>query len=388
MQAKGFLHKLLSSVMHKKRLSTLSHMVVAGLKSKKLSLTSLGRAMVLPTQERSCIRRSDRFLGNKHLEKERIFIYEAVINRLVVNQNPDIIVDWSKMPNNTFHVLRASLVTKGRAITLYEELHSESKLGNEKVQNNFLDQLKKLLPKACVANIITDAGFHTEWFKKITDLKWHYIGRIRADSRRCYRADENKPWEKLLPLYKTATNKPTYLGQMYLYKSKSIKTHFYLYKEKPKGRKLLNKSGAERSSSKANKYKKSSRDPWLLVSSLSGRGMDKVVVNKYFQRMQIEESFRDLKSSQYGLGFEHAYSRKKERIQLLLMVGMLIVFIAWLTGLAAEKNKLQFQFQSNSTKDRRVLSLFYLGLQVIRKKIKIPNRLLWVALEENSVWDF
>jgi hypothetical protein len=41
-------------------------------------------------------------------------------------------------------------------------------------------------------------------------------------------------------------------------------------------------------------------------------------------------------------------------------------------GIAAEKIKLQFQFQSNSLKNRRVISIFYLGCQIIKKKISIP----------------
>lgn len=384
MHVKKLLHKFLEPVMHKKRLSTLLLMVLAGLKSKRLSLTLLGRSMPSSAQERSCIRRSDRLLGNKHLQKERIFIYKIITNRLInLKKHPSIIVDWSKMPNNTMHVLRAALVTKGRALTLYDELHPESKLGNKKTQNAFLDQLKFILPDTCKPIIITDAGFHPDWFRKVASLKWDYIGRIRSDSRRTYRLDGHNVWEKLLGLYKRATHRPELIGEVLLYKSKPIKTHLYLYKGKHKGRKLLNRSGKERCNTRANKYKKSARDPWLLASSLSGPGMQKKIINEYSKRMQIEEGFRDLKSSQYGLGFEYAYSKSIERIQALMLIGMLITFIAWLTGIIAEKNSWHLQFQSNSTKHRRVLSLFYLGCQVIRRKLKIPVSKLEEVLQSD-----
>lgn len=86
--------------------------------------------------------------------------------------------------------------------------------------------------------------------------------------------------------------------------------------------------------------------------------------------MQIEQNFRDLKSSQYGFGFEHAYSKSIERIQVLLMIAMLATLIAYLTGLVAENYQWHYCFQANTSKNKRVLSLFYLGCRIIKKKIK------------------
>ena len=66
--------------------------------------------------------------------------------------------------------------------------------------------------------------------------------------------------------------------------------------------------------------------------------------------MQIEEGFRDLKSSRYGFSFEHTYSKKIEKIEILLLIAALTSFIAWVVGWVAEKEKLQYQFQSNTVK--------------------------------------
>ena len=86
--------------------------------------------------------------------------------------------------------------------------------------------------------------------------------------------------------------------------------------------------------------------------------------------MQIELNFRDLKSSQYGFSFEHAYSKSIERIQVLLMIGMLATLIVYLTGFVAENKGWQLYFQANTSKKKRVLSLFYLGCRIIKKKFK------------------
>lgn len=53
--------------------------------------------------------------------------------------------------------------------------------------------------------------------------------------------------------------------------------------------------------------------------------------------MQIELSFRDLKSHHYGQGFEDTQTRKAQRLQTLLLIHALANFAAWLVGSACEQ---------------------------------------------------
>ena len=170
---------------------------------------------------------------------------------------------------------------------------------------------------------------------------------------------------------------------MELCKSNSLELNLCLFKGKRKKRKGINKAGKRRCDTTSLDYRKSAKEPWVLVTSLPvSSSLAKQVVKKYSTRMQIEESFRDLKSSRYGFGFENAYTQGIKRIEILLLIAMLASFIAWLTGWVAEKMGLHYQFQSNTTKNRRVLSLFFLGCQVIRRKIRISVNVLVTALEE------
>jgi hypothetical protein len=98
--------------------------------------------------------------------------------------------------------------------------------------------------------------------------------------------------------------------------------------------------------------------------------------------MQIEEGFRDLKSSQYGFSFEKAQSQIIECIQVLLMIAMVASLVAYLSGWVAEKNKWHYNFQANSIKNRRVLSFFYLGCRVIKKGIFLKLHALLDAFSE------
>lgn len=171
---------------------------------------------------------------------------------------------------------------------------------------------------------------------------------------------------------------------MDLCKEHPIRTNLYLYKGKLKGRKGLNKLGKKRKDTDALSYSKSAREPWILATSLQGGKflMPKQVVKKYKKRMQIEEGFRDLKSTQYGFSFEKSYTKSCKRSEILLLIAMLASFIAWLTGWIAERLNLHLQFQSNSIKNRRVLSLFYLGCKIIKKNLKIKIRTLELAIKE------
>jgi hypothetical protein len=393
MHVKGFLHKTLSSVMHKKRLDTLSIIVHGLLIWKRLSVTELGRGMAVPIQERSAIRRADRFIGNLKLHSETNKICAIFITLLIhQKRRPNLIVDWSQIPNTKNHVLRAALVAPGRALTLYEEVYPEKKLGNSAIEKKFLRKLAKLLPTECKPIIITDAGFRNPWFKQVVELGWDYVGRIRGT----HQYFDGKSWLKCKDLLSRATSKAKSIGEVVLCKKNPIVSNLYLLKEKSKKKSLKTKktkptqkkgsSKKKRGGKNSLEYSRSATEGWLLASSLPGKNWltIKRVIKIYKKRMQIEEGFRDLKSSKYGFGFEKAYSRDIRRIGVLLLVAMIASIIAWLVGYAAEQRKWQYQFQVNSIKTRRVLSLFYLGCQILRRGLKITTDIFEEAV--HGLW--
>ena len=82
--------------------------------------------------------------------------------------------------------------------------------------------------------------------------------------------------------------------------------------------------------------------------------------------MQIEEGFRDVKSEHLGVGLNLHRSHCPKRIEVLLLIAALANYIIFLTGLQAREAGLEQRFQSNSLKDKRVLSLWRLGLEYWR----------------------
>lgn len=325
---------------------------------------------------------ADRFIGNKSLHDERNAICQVFAKKLIASKkNPKIIVDWSPIPNTNskYHVLRAALMLDGRALTIYEEVHSERKLGNVKIQKKFLLNLGRLLPERCQPIIVTDAGFHNDWFFEIVKFGWNYIGRVRG--RQKYQL-EGKKWNSIKILVSGGTKEPEYIGAAVLCLRNSLTTNLYRIKNLSKGRKAYNLNKQRKNDTQSKKHSKSAKEAWVLATSLSHNKLisAKRVVNIFKNRMQIEEGFRDLKSSKYGFSFEEAFSRKIKRIEILLLIAMIAALIAWIIGYIGESKKLQYQFQANSIKKHRVLSLFYLGCQILRRGIRFTVTELDFAL--------
>ncbi len=74
----------------------------------------------------------DRLLSNPSLYQERFSIYSAITETIVTNvSEPIITIDWSPLcADQSFQLLRAAIPVGGRSLTLYEEIHPRSKLGN------------------------------------------------------------------------------------------------------------------------------------------------------------------------------------------------------------------------------------------------------------------
>ena len=363
MRAKTLCQKLLSETsLHHTRLEALSEIVETVLIGKTLSVTGIGRKMENSNQTRSNIRKADRLYSNPHLYGECEMIYQTVAKQLVKSERPFILVDGSKLQNSPWSILRASLVNKGRAITLYECLYEMSEQGSPKLYGRFLKGLKVVLGD-CKPIVITDAEFRTPWFKQLQEMKWDFIGRIRGMAKIAL-GDED--FQSCQDIFAMASNKPRALGEGSLSTHHDCDGYFYLHRRPPKNRHAHTRSGKQSETLKSLRHAKSAHEPWLLFSSLENCAS--YLIQAYTFRMTIEENFRDTKSGRYGLGLKMTFSRQKSRYAIMLLVAMLASTIAYLIGAVAEKIGIHRQFQANSTRHRRVLSRFFLGCEVLKKR--------------------
>lgn len=177
MQHTELLHSILEksgSIRHKARLKSLMTTVTSVMKGANLSLTSMGRHVEKEIKPKSKIKEVDYLLSNGHLHRERFSVYKSVSTEIIGKEKFLLIVmDWSSIVAHQQHLLRASIVRKGRCMTVYEEIYPEKMLANGDCHASFLKNLKELLPKDREVIIVVDAGFRTDFFAQVQTNDWN-----------------------------------------------------------------------------------------------------------------------------------------------------------------------------------------------------------------------
>jgi hypothetical protein len=373
MQQMILLHKKFAKELpfiHKTRLNCLMSTCITASTSNKLFLTGLGRGAISQTKTSSNIEKVNRLLGNKHLQLERAAFYGSMTFQLIPRwMSPWIHVDWSCInPTTNLYLLRASLSVKGRSIVLYEECHPKKKENNRGVHQQFLKNLKAILPLCEPPIIVTDAGFRAPWFMAVRQMGWHFVGRLR--NKNLVLMEDAPTWQLSASFFEQATGKPTHLGHALLTEEKQVPIHLVLYKGKGKNRHKRNLNKKISTSSTSKKHSKAAKEPWLLVTSLpQARDNPDHIVNIYRQRMRIEENFRDTKCPHYGLGLKKSLTRDPERMGILLLIAAIATWAAWLAGLITILAGNASDFQAHSAKFTQSLSIVYLGREAIKKEI-------------------
>ncbi len=335
MHTVSVLHKLLarSVPIHAIRLNAAIAAVQALTHGAKATVTSLGR----------------------HLAGSAF--YTVLTQHLVKGlPEPVIVIDWSPLcADQSWQLLRAALPVGGRSITLYEEVHPQSKLGNRKVQHQFLNQLAAMIPTTCRPIIVADAGFRTPFYRYIENtLGWHWIGRIRGKDYIC-RDSETGPWLSAKSYYQEATTTAKQLGEVQWTQSNPFSAFLVLIQQTKRKRKSLTYNGRKRRSKLNKAHAEREGEPWLLAASLSLKYcMPKQIVKIYHTRMQIEEGFRDCKAMHYGLGLSQNRRMNKRRRSILCLLTSLAVFMLWCIGMAGKQSPIAKQVRVNSSSKREI----------------------------------
>jgi hypothetical protein len=333
-----------------------------------LTVTALGRGLQSRAKTKHNIKRMDRLLSNRALHTERLPLYQALCRRLCQGlKHPVVIVDWSDIvEQQRLLVIRAALAVNGRAIPLYEAVYPLKHYNTPRTHQAFLETLKTLLPGDCIPIIVTDAGFRGPWFRAVESLGWYYLGRVRNAIH--YRPLSTGAWQATQQLYRRANQRIRYLGHCELSSKRPYACHLYLYKKRSRHTHAKRSTYHQAKHSASSVFAQQQRDPWLLATNMTPEFMSApFVVQLYRKRMGIEAAFRDLKSDQFGFGLTLSRSRNIERLNTLLLIAALTTVCLWWIGLTAQQRSWQRHFQANTVRDRLVLSMPFLALQVIRR---------------------
>ena len=356
----GFLSQHCADI-HAKRRHCLAQIAAAARGG--LGVVKLGRALTTKTDLRHRIKCCDRLLSNRHLAQERVMLYQAMARQVLpANATVSIVVDWSGLgKDGSAQLLRAAVVMQGRAFTLYEEVYPLASLSSPVVQRKFMQTVRDILPSGCKPIMITDAGFRSPWFKMLNQLGFAWIGRIRNRDKVCVPHLQN--WHGCKSLYAGAGPKARDLGPHLYTRSNPTPCRLVLAKRPPRGRHAKGKGGKRKRSSDSKKIAIAQNEPWLLAVSPSLSALAAAdIIAIYEGRMQIEQTFRDLKNPQWGMALRHSQTYEPRRLMNLLVIAALFAYALWIIGLAARKVGYDQRYGSNR-KAATMLSVLSLARQ-------------------------
>jgi len=342
---------------HRRRLAVLFDAVAATVSGPRLTLTEIARRFTGGADLRHRIKRADRLLGNRHLQRDARDIYGALGRMLLGGvAEPLIVIDWSDLKDDqSLHLLRASVPVGGRSLTLYEEVHPQCSLGNRQVQHQFLRRLAAQVPASAAPIIVADAGFKVPFYREVERLGWRWVGRVRG---RDYIRLKHR-WRSCKRLFAEASTTARTLGIGEWVRSNPLRACFVLVRHAPQGRQDKTAAGQRARAKKSRQCARGTREPWLLVASTRlAEWPAKRLVRVYKQRMQIELSFRDMKSQHFGAGLECSASKGTDRFTVLVLIASLAAILLWLIGTAAERAGLDQRLRPNNRKRRAYSRVF------------------------------
>lgn len=383
MHATEVLQKCLSKsldAIHALRSRVLMRAVEATIAGRRLTLIDLARAWPGAQRIRAPLEALDRLLGNRHLHAERERIHAAMVRWLVRSEQPVIIVDWSDLKaDGIWHLLRAAMPVGGRTLTVLDMVFTAGQQGSPQGEKQFLQRRAAVLPENVKPILVTDAGFRGPWFRAVEAMGWHWLGRLRnrtqlKPAEAPNDIDERVPCKAMYEQYRGKTRD---FGLTDVTRSAPLRARIVLHGKPPQGRKDRTRQGAPARNSNSRKSAQREREPWLLMASPGLELSMQQMVTLYTRRMQIELSFRDLKSHRYGQGFEDSLTRRGARIEVLLVLSTLAAFATWLVGIACEASGIDTWLTPYRCK-RRLYSMMRLGREaLVRRWLPIPvSRLL------------
>ncbi|MGB3748501.1 IS4 family transposase [Rhodanobacter sp. UC4437_H4] len=356
--------------MHALRSRVLLRAVEAMIHGRRLTLIDLARSWPGAERIRAPLKALDRLLGSHHLHAERVHVYKAMTRWLVRSKQPTIVIDWSDLKaDRSWHLLRAAIPVGGRSLPILDMVFPGGQQGSPKAEKQFLQRLAHVLPHDVCPILVTDAGFRGPWFRAVEAMGWQWLGRLRNTTYLKPTEVSNEPaqWVPCKAMYVLATRKPRDFGAMEVARGKPLTARVVLHAKPPKGRKHRNRQGVPARNANSRKNAQRESEPWLLVASPSLALSARQLIALYGRRMQIELSFRDLKSHRYGQGFEDSLTRKGARIEVLLLLSAMAAFASWLVGMACESCGIDAWLAPFRSK-RRLYSIMRLGREALVRR--------------------
>jgi hypothetical protein len=329
--------------LRKSQQTTTTELLVGLLAAGKLGLAAIARGMNDKTTVRYRIKRLWRFAQNHRIKVDTVML--GVVGWLSKKSDESelvIALDWTEWDD--FCMLCASCAVGRRAVPVAWRVVTRRQFSKRDRSRNTIEEtlIRKLQaaigPRPWV--LVADRGFaRASLFKKLS--KWHVRYVIRAASNVWVRSGR---YSDILGNLPRKPRRAVRWAHVLYHKTQRVPVSLVMAHAEP------------------------APEPWYLVTNVEGL---RRVVNLYERRMWIEESFRDAKSR---LGLNKLWLARPERIERLFILAALAMLMSVLVGLDHRRRTRGADPQLTTKRKGQTLSLFFLGLQLIRQH-GLPPRL-------------
>lgn len=351
---------------HAVRLKSVMEVASALQKGQNLSMAAIGRNISAPINVKNKIKKVDRLEGNKHLHAE-LEVFYASLSKYVFTYashevNAPIIIDVCYLKDNcAVQMLSAELALKGRSLPLYRDVFNQGELKNRAAK--FIGSLKNLIPSNKPIIIIMDAAFGEDWFKEIEAAGWFWLVRIRQGKN--VQLEPSGDWITAKDFIPTIGLKSKcYNNASFMIKHQRKCRLITVGKSVQKGRRKPRYTPRNDKAGN-NSFRKAAIEPWVLATNLPSEYNTTQIINFYKKRMQIEESFRDMKSHRFGLCGRYISTICAYRWGVKMLLASIVQIVFWIIGVIGHSRNFQKVFQANTVKDKKVFSYFYLGQLIV-----------------------
>lgn len=355
---------------HASRLQSVIDVATALQLSQNLSLTAIGRQLKSDTDIKYKIKKVDRLMGNQHLYNEVSQIYSGLSKYLFqyLAYTPDValLVDLCFLKDGyDIQMLSAEVATQGRSIPIYRDVFEKKHLKGR--AKEFISKLSAIIPPNRKIIIVMDAGFGDTWFEEVEKQGWYWL--VRARKKKFVQLEKEGEWRDVADIFPLVGIKGKSYDEAYITKGnpracRIITKKFDIKTVRKQPKKLPRNYNAANGN-----YQRIAKEPWVLATNLPKEYNTTQVLGFYKKRMQIEESFRDIKSHQYGLSGRYIQSRCLYRWSIAMLLAAIVQLTVWIIGVVGHSLNYQRKFQANTVKDRKVFSYFYLGMLIVEHKM-------------------
>ena len=336
------IHKILSGIYLQSQISTLVACVLGLITGGELSLTGIGRYLPGQAKAKHKIKRVDRFLANSRIDPAALCHPMLMALSAKGNRSLVVSVDWSKFDD--FQGLVFAVTTRyGRAVPVYWKVIDPDEERMKAVELEAIKRFHACVPAGVKVTLLADRGFNDVKFLSVVAKFFPYVVRLKRDNTFGASADtEFTSLEDALGIQDQVKDFGDVLFTAAHFKTRIIGLHA-----------------------------RKSVDPWFLATNLQASAQ--VIVDIYSRRFDIEHAFKDLKDVYRGWQLGSIRVSTPERLERLLMVAAVAFLVMVLLGLLAESRGKHRGLQVNSTRDKRYLSLWRVGVLIYTTARRLPT---------------